>query len=333
MKQAQFYKTLPNDKVHCYLCPRDCKIGVGQTGFCFIRKNLEGKLYNLAYGKPYAVQIDPIEKKPLFHFLPGSDILSIGTAGCNLGCKFCQNWDISKAKYDQDKAAEFMPEKAVQSALQNNCSSIAYTYNDPTIWAEYAMDIAKLARENGLKNVMVTSGYINPGVIPEVYENMDAANVDLKAFTEEFYYKMTLSHLKPVLTALKEIKKLGIWIEITNLIIPTKNDNMMEIRDMSEWIVDNLGNEIPIHFSAFHPDFKMTHLGRTPIRTLEEASAVARDCGLLYVYTGNVLGEGSNTFCPGCSELLIKRHWHDVTENKLENDKCPKCNFLIKLKK
>ncbi len=331
MKQAQFYKTLPNDKVHCYLCPRDCKIGVGQTGFCFIRKNLEGKLYNLAYGKPYAVQIDPIEKKPLFHFLPGSDILSIGTAGCNLGCKFCQNWDISKAKYDQDKAAEFMPEKAVQSALQNNCSSIAYTYNDPTIWAEYAMDIAKLARENGLKNVMVTSGYINPGVIPEVYENMDAANVDLKAFTEEFYYKMTLSHLKPVLNALKELKKLGIWIEITNLIIPTKNDNMMEIRDMSEWIVDNLGNEIPIHFSAFHPDFKMTHLGRTPIRTLAEASAVARDCGLLYVYTGNVLGEGSNTYCPGCGELLIKRHWHDVTENRLENVKCPKCKYAVKL--
>jgi len=331
MKKAQFYKPLLNKKLHCYLCPRDCKIGEGQTGFCYIRKNIDGELYNLAYGKPYAVQIDPIEKKPLFHFLPGTEILSIGTAGCNLGCKFCQNWDISKAKYDQDRAGDFMPETAVQSALRNNCSSIAYTYNDPTIWAEYAMDIAKLARQRNLKNVMVTAGFITPEVIPEVYENMDAANVDLKSFSEKFYKKITLSHLDPVLRTLRELKKLDIWIEITNLVIPTQNDDMNEISDMCKWIVDNLGNEVPLHFSAFHPDFKMTHLGRTPVKTLKEAIAVARDCGLLYVYTGNVLGDGSNTYCPDCGELLIKRHWHDVTENRLKIDKCPKCEFQLRI--
>ena len=331
MKHAQFYKTLPKNKLHCYLCPRDCKIGEGQTGFCYIRKNIEGKLYNLAYGKPYAVHVDPIEKKPLFHFLPGTNILSIGTAGCNLGCKFCQNWDISKAKYDQERAAEFMPNAAVQNAINYKCSSIAYTYNDPTIWAEYAMDIAELARKNNLKNVMVTAGYITPEVIPEVYENMDAANVDLKAFSEEFYHKITFSHLEPVLKALKELKKLNIWIEITNLVIPTQNDDMQEIGDMCKWIVDNLGNETPLHFSAFHPEFKMTHIGRTPQKTLEEAQQVARDCGLLYVYTGNVLGDGSNTYCPGCGELLIRRHWHDVTKNRLEKNKCPKCGFQLKL--
>ncbi|KAA3617018.1 MAG: AmmeMemoRadiSam system radical SAM enzyme [Calditrichaeota bacterium] len=331
MKLAQFFKEIPNNKVHCYLCPRDCKIGEGQTGFCFIRKNIGGKLYNLAYGKPYAVHIDPIEKKPLFHFLPGTDILSIGTAGCNLGCKFCQNWDISKAKYDQDRAGEFMPETAVQSAIRNNCSSIAYTYNDPTIWAEYAMDIAKLARQNNLKNVMVTAGYIALEVIPEVYENMDAANIDLKAFTEEFYHKITLSHLQPVLDAIKELKNLGIWIEITNLVIPTQNDDMQEISDMCKWILDNLGNEIPIHFSAFHPDFKMTHLDRTPIKTLEKARAVAQDCGLLHVYTGNVLGDGSNTYCPNCDELLIKRDWHAITENNLINKECPGCGYQLKI--
>jgi pyruvate formate lyase activating enzyme len=331
MKKAKFYKLLPNQKLHCYLCPRDCKIGEGQTGFCYIRKNIGGTLYNLAYGKPYAVQVDPIEKKPLFHFLPGTDILSIGTAGCNLGCKFCQNWDISKAKYDQSRAGDFMPEAALQSALRNDCKSIAYTYNDPTIWVEYAMDIAKLAREKNLKNVMVTAGYITTSVIPKVYENMDAANIDLKSFSEMFYKKITLSHLKPVLSAIKEIQKQNVWIEITNLIIPTLNDGMGEISDMCKWIVDNLGNEVPLHFSAFHPEFKMMHLGRTPIQTLEKARKVAHACGLLYVYTGNVLGDGSNTYCPSCDELLIQRNWHDVIENNLIKDKCPNCGYHIKL--
>lgn len=329
MNVAQFYEQLPDNKVHCYLCPRDCKIGDGQTGFCFIRKNIDGKLYNLAYGKPYAVHIDPIEKKPLFHFLPGTSILSIGTAGCNLGCKFCQNWDISKAKYDQQRAGTFLPETAVEKALTSRCRSLAYTYNDPTIWAEYAMDIARLAREKNLKNVMVTAGYINPDVIKQVYENIDAANVDLKAFSEEFYRKITLSHLKPVLKTLTELKKLNVWTEITNLVIPTQNDSMDEISEMCKWILDNLGDETPLHFSAFHPDFKMLHIERTPKTTLMDARDIALDAGLKYVYTGNVFGDGSNTYCPGCSQLLVERNWHTVVKNIIHDNICPECGYKL----
>ncbi|MCB9059301.1 MAG: AmmeMemoRadiSam system radical SAM enzyme [Calditrichae bacterium] len=320
---------MEKNKVHCYLCPRNCHIGEGQTGFCFIRKNIEGHLYNLAYGKPYAVHIDPIEKKPLFHFLPGTQILSIGTAGCNLGCKFCQNWDISKAKYDQQRAAEFSPELAVGAAVKNGCKSIAFTYNDPTIWAEYAMDIARIGREKGLKNVMVTAGYITPEVIPDVYENIDAANVDLKSFSEEFYRKITLSHLKPVLETLKILKKMDIWIELTNLIIPTQNDSSQEITDMSHWILDNLGDSVPLHFTAFHPDFKMMHLQRTPLPTLRQAYDIAKEAGIKYVYTGNVYDDGSNTYCPDCGKLLVKRNWHDVTENKIINNTCPDCGHHL----
>jgi pyruvate formate lyase activating enzyme len=329
MQTAQFFEKLADNKVHCYLCPRDCKIGDGQTGFCFIRKNIAGTLYNLAYGKPYAVHIDPIEKKPLFHFLPGTQILSIGTAGCNLGCKFCQNWDISKARYDQQRAGTFMPDSAVEKALTSRTKSIAYTYNDPTIWAEYAMDIARLARKNNLKNVMVTAGYITADVIPKVYEHIDAANVDLKAFTEDFYRKITLSHLQPVLKTLVVLKKLKVWTEITNLIIPTQNDSAEEISDMSKWILDNLGDDVPLHFTAFHPDFKMLHIQRTSKEVLMEARDIASELGIKYVYTGNVFSEGSNTYCPGCGKLLVERNWHTVMKNNIVDNKCPDCNYQL----
>lgn len=329
MQKAQFYEQLTDKKVHCYLCPRDCKIGEGQTGFCFIRKNIDGHLYNLAYGKPYAVHIDPIEKKPLYHFLPGSSILSIGTAGCNLGCKFCQNWDISKAKYDHNMAGTFMPDTAVEKTLTSRCKSLAYTYNDPTIWAEYAMDMAKLAHQKNLKNVMVTAAYINPQVIPIVYEHMDAANVDLKSFSENFYRKITLSHLQPVLDALVELKKQNVWIEITNLVIPTQNDSTNEISDMCKWILDHLGSDVPLHFSAFHPDFKMLHIERTPKATLMEARDIALDLGIKYVYTGNVFGDGANTYCPGCSKLLVERNWHTVMKNYIKDNTCPDCGYKL----
>jgi len=329
MQKAQFFEKLSDKKVRCYLCPRDCKIGDGQTGFCFIRKNIDGTLFNLAYGKPYAVHIDPIEKKPLYHFLPGTQILSIGTAGCNLGCKFCQNWDISKAKYDHGKAGTLMPDVAVEKALTSRTRSLAYTYNDPTIWAEYAMDIAKLAHQKNLKNVMVTAGYISLDVIPKVYEHMDAANVDLKSFSEEFYRKITLSHLEPVLKALVALKKMNIWIEITNLVIPTQNDSNEEISDMCKWILDNLGDGVPLHFSAFHPDFKMLHISRTPEKTLLETRDIALNLGIKYVYTGNVFGDGSNTYCPGCSELLIERNWHTIMKNNVVDNKCPKCKYQL----
>ncbi len=331
MVEAQFYTRAANNKVVCYLCPRYCEIGDGQTGFCFVRKNEGGTLYSLAYANPYAVHIDPIEKKPLSHYLPGTRILSIGTAGCNLGCKFCQNWDISKAKYDQERAYQFTPEHAVAEAIKHGCPSIAFTYNDPVIWAEYAIDIAKLAHAYGLKTVAVTAGYITPEALPPFYDHIDAANVDLKGFTENFYRKTCLAHLQPVLDTLKELKRRGTtWFEITNLIIPTLNDAREEIRDLCLWILDNLGPEVPLHFTAFHPDFKLMHLPHTAEEILEEARLLAMDLGIHYVYVGNVhTKEGNNTYCPKCKTLVARRSWHVVHEINLQNGGCPKCDHKI----
>jgi pyruvate formate lyase activating enzyme len=331
MVEAQFYKKLENGKALCYLCPRYCEIGNGQTGFCFVRKNEGGVLYALAYANPYAVHIDPIEKKPLSHYLPGTQILSIGTAGCNLGCKFCQNWDISKARYDHERAYAFTPPAVVEMALQRGCPSIAFTYNDPVIWAEYAIDIAKAAHQAGLKTVMVTAGYITPEALPAVYDHMDAANVDLKGFTENFYRKTCLAHLAPVLETLKTLKRRGTtWLEITNLIIPTLNDALGEIRAMCRWILDHLGPEVPLHFTGFHPDFKLMHLPPTPGHVLEEARLLALEMGMHYVYVGNVTTkEGNNTYCPGCRTLLIRRSWHAVHEINLTGGCCPACGMKI----
>jgi len=331
MVEAQFYTRTGGNKVLCHLCPRYCEIGDGQTGFCFVRKNEGGTLYSLAYANPYAVHIDPIEKKPLSHYLPGTRILSIGTAGCNLGCKFCQNWDISKAKYDHERAYSFAPEVVVQTALERGCPSIAFTYNDPVIWAEYAIDIAKVAHAHGLKTVMVTAGYITEEALPIVYDHMDAANVDLKGFTENFYRKTCLAHLEPVLKTLKTLKQRGTtWFEITNLIIPTLNDALEEIRDMSKWILDNLGPDVPLHFTAFHPDFKLMHLPHTGGDILEEARLLAIDMGIHYCYVGNVhTKEGNNTYCPHCHMLLVRRTWHAVHEINLENGCCPECGERI----
>ncbi|MDZ7361592.1 MAG: AmmeMemoRadiSam system radical SAM enzyme [candidate division KSB1 bacterium] len=331
MVEAQFYTRTANNKVVCYLCPRYCDIGDGQTGFCFVRKNVGGTLYSLAYANPYAVHIDPIEKKPLAHYLPGTRILSIGTAGCNLGCKFCQNWDISKARYDQERAYKFTPENAVAEAIQRGCPSIAFTYNDPVIWAEYAIDIAKLAHAHGLKAVAVTAGYITPEALPAFYDHIDAANVDLKGFTENFYRKTCLAHLAPVLETLKTLKRRGTtWFEITNLVIPTLNDALEEIRDMCLWILDNLGPEVPLHFTAFHPDFKLMHLPHTSQDILEEARLLAMDIGIHYVYVGNVhTNEGNNTYCPKCKTLIVRRSWHAVHEINLQNGCCPNCGHKI----
>lgn len=331
MVEAQFYTRLANNKVVCTLCPRYCEIGEGQTGFCFVRKNEGGTLYSLAYANPYAVHIDPIEKKPLAHYLPGTRILSIGTAGCNLGCKFCQNWDISKAKYDHGRTYQFTPEQAVAEALQHGCASLAFTYNDPVIWAEYAIAMAKRAQAYGLKAVAVTAGYITPEALPKFFDHIDAANVDLKGFTENFYRKICLAHLAPVLETLKALKRRGTtWFEITNLIIPTLNEAREEIRDMCLWILDNLGPEVPLHFTAFHPDFKLMHLPPTAEKVLEAARLLAMDIGLHYVYVGNVhTQEGNNTYCPKCKTLIVRRSWHLVHAINLKNGGCPKCGHKI----
>jgi pyruvate formate lyase activating enzyme len=275
--------------------------------------------------------LDPIEKKPLNHFLPGTSVLSFGTAGCNLGCKFCQNWSISKAKLDDSNSIECSPEEVVMMAKKYGSPSIAYTYNDPTIFGEYVIDISRIAREEGIKNVLVTAGYIDKEARKEVYQFADAANVDLKGFTEKFYNKITFSNLKDVLDTLVWLKhETDIWFEITTLLIPGENDSPEEMKRESDWIVENLGDSVPLHFTAFHPDFRMMDKPRTPSATLKCARKIALDAGIKFVYIGNVHDtEGQTTYCPNCGSSLIKRDWHSVLKNNLINGECSKCGTKI----
>jgi pyruvate formate lyase activating enzyme len=330
LHEARWWETDAQGKLHCYLCPRHCHIGEGQAGFCFIRVNEGGKLYSLGYASPAAIQIDPIEKKPLHHFLPGTRIFSLGTAGCNMGCFFCQNWDISKSRSDQVHSTRLVPEQVVELAIRYGCPSIAFTYNEPTIWGEYVMDIAKAAHQRGLNTVMVTNGYISPEAFHDIYDHMDAANVDLKAFTEGFYAKITLTHLEPVLETLKRLKsETNVWFEITNLMIPTLNDDPAETRKLAEWVLENLGPGVPLHFTAFHPDFKLRDKPGTPPETLHRARSIAREVGLHYVYEGNIFSDGAHTLCPNCATTLIRRSWHDVQQNRLRGGACPICGQTI----
>ena len=324
MKEALWWETQEDGRILCTLCPRYCRMGKNQPGFCYIRKNIDGKLYSLGYGKSAGFAIDPIEKKPLNHFLPGTEILSFGTAGCNLGCRFCQNWSISKAKLDDAQSLSASPESVVELALRHRVPSLAFTYNDPVIWGEFVIDISRIARESGVKSVMVTAGYITPEARPQVYRYIDAANVDLKAFTEQFYRKLTFSHLDPVLDTLKWLKnETDIWFEITNLIIPGENDDPEETRRLCNWVLDNLGDEVPLHFTAFHPDFKMVDTPRTPESTVQRARQIALSAGVKYCYVGNVFDEeGQTTYCPGCGRALIRRSWHEILEYHLVNDHC-----------
>ena len=328
---AKWWELTDDDKILCTLCPRYCKIGDGQPGFCFIRQNIDGKLYSIGYGRPTGFAVDPIEKKPLNHFLPGTNILSFGTAGCNLGCKFCQNWTMSKAKLDDLNSLTASPEEVVRLAQRYDTPSIAYTYNDPTIFGEYVIDISKIARDEGIKSVMVTAGYIDKEARKDVYKYIDAANVDLKSFTERFYWKNTYSHLDDVLDTLIWLKnETDVWIELTTLIIPDENDSSEEIKRECDWILNNLGDSVPLHFTAFHPDFKMIDRERTPERTLTRARKIALSSGIKYCYVGNVHHtEGQTTYCPNCREKLIKRNWHSVFSNNLIDGKCRKCGEEI----
>jgi pyruvate formate lyase activating enzyme len=334
MHEARFWHADESggDKVVCTLCPRLCRIGDGQAGFCFIRQNVGGRLYNLGYGRSTGFCIDPIEKKPLNHFLPGTPILSFGTAGCNLGCKFCQNWDISRARLTERELAEASPDDVAQAALRHGCPSIAYTYNDPVIFAEYVIDISRAARARGVKNVLVTAGYVTAEARPELYALADAANVDLKGFTEDFYQKVTLSHLAPVLETLIYIRReTRCWLEITNLMIPGLNDSPAETRALAEWIGKELGDDVPVHFTAFHPDYKLTDRPRTPTRTLVAARAIAREVGLRHVYVGNVHDdEGQTTFCAHCGVPLIERDGFALLAYRLDdNGACSDCKTRL----
>ena len=324
---GRYWNRTDDGRLQCHLCPRLCVLSEGQRGFCFVRQNIDSRMVLTTYGRSSGFCLDPIEKKPLNHFLPGTSTLSFGTAGCNLGCKFCQNWDISKSKEFDRLTEEASPQVIARAAGRLQAKSIAFTYNDPVIFAEYAIDTAIECHKLGIRTVAVTAGYITPRARGEFYEHMDAANVDLKGFTEDFYNKVTLSHLKPVLDTLVYLKKeTKVWFEITNLMIPGLNDTTQETEDMCQWIIDHLGPDVPLHFTAFHPDYKMLDIGNTPLHTLQNARDIALSKGLHYVYTGNVHdAKGSSTYCHSCKKLLIERDWFVLGEYNLKNNACGFC--------
>jgi pyruvate formate lyase activating enzyme len=325
---GRWWHRLDDGRVQCDLCPRDCRLHEGQRGACFVRARVNDAMVLTTYGRSSGFCIDPVEKKPLNHFLPGSAILSFGTAGCNLACKFCQNWDISKSR-DMDRLMDQASPRAIaEAAVASGCRSVAFTYNDPVIFAEYAMDVADACRDAGIVSVAVTAGYISPVPRREFYAKMDAANVDLKGFTDEFYVKLTGAKLAPVLDTLVFLKhETAVWFEITTLLIPGKNDSPEEVRSMSQWIRRELGPDVPLHFTAFHPDFKMTDLPPTPPATLARSRQIAIGEGLHYVYTGNVHDrEGGTTFCPSCRAALVRRDWHRIDDYRITPDgRCPEC--------
>jgi pyruvate formate lyase activating enzyme len=328
---ARYFEVEPDGRLRCTLCPRDCRLPDGQAGFCFVRQNQGGRMVLLAYGRSTGFAADPVEKKPLNHFLPGTSALSFGTAGCNLGCRFCQNWDISKARLVDRASVVHSPGEVVDLAEAEGCRSVAFTYNDPIIWAEWAIDVAKEARRRGLRTIFVTSGYVSPAARAEIFAHMDAANVDLKGFTEQFYAKVTLSHLAPVLDTLEWLaRETRVWVEVTNLVIPGLNDDPEETRALARWVREHMGPEVPLHFSAFHPDFKMLDRPPTPPATLTRARAIARSEGLAYVYTGNVRDrEGQTTFCPGCGAAVIERDWYAIRAVRLSGSRCAACGKEI----
>jgi pyruvate formate lyase activating enzyme len=328
---ARWWRREEDGHITCLLCPRFCRLGEGQAGFCFIRRREAGELVSVGYGRPTGFAVDPIEKKPLNHFLPGTSILSFGTAGCNLGCRFCQNWDLSRARPEDLPALRATPEQVVALARHEECPSIAYTYNDPVIFAEYVIDTAREARAAGVRNVLVTAGYVTPEARDDLFRFVDAANVDLKGFTEEFYRQQARGHLAPVLDTLRWLRReTGVWVELTTLLIPGLNDADDEIHRESDWIVDNLGPDVPLHFTAFHPSFKMMDRPPTPPETLRRARGIARAAGVRFVYLGNVLdAEGQCTWCPGCGTALIERDWHATRRNRLREGCCPSCGAVI----
>ena len=329
---ARWWHPLPDGRIQCDLCPRDCKLREGQRGACFVRMREGNQMILATYGRSSGFCIDPIEKKPLNHFYPGTSVLSFGTAGCNLACKFCQNWDISKSR-DMDRLMDqASPEVIAQAAETSGCRSVAFTYNDPVIFAEYAIDIAAACNARDINAVAVTAGYMHAEPRREFYAAMDAVNVDLKAFTDEFYYRQTGSHLQPVLDTLAYLyHDTQVWTEITTLLIPGCNDTEQEIEAMCKWIVKELGQDIPLHFTAFHPDFKMMSTPATPPETLTRARNIARAEGLLYVYTGNVHDQaGGTTSCSGCGTPLIVRDWYRILDYRVtQGGQCPDCGREI----
>lgn len=332
---AKYYKKLDGKRVQCLNCPHHCVLKNNETGFCRVRRNINGELFSLVFGNPCAVHIDPIEKKPLFHFFPGTTAFSIATVGCNFRCKYCQNYSISQVGPDETENYNLSPDELIKNAIlyrkKYNISTIAYTYTEPVVFFEYMLEIAKVARKNNFKNMFHSNGFIEEEPLKEIINYLDAANVDLKFFNEKNYKEISSGSLEPVLRTLKILKENKVHLEITNLVIPTLNDNMEEIKNMVLWIKNNLGEDTPIHFSCFFPTYKLTNLPPTPVSTVEKARDIAIKEGMKYVYMGNVPRghPGENTYCPNCKELLIKRWGFDVQQNKIKNGKCPKCKTKI----
>ncbi len=332
MKEAMFYEKLEGNAVRCLLCPHQCKINESRQGICGVRENRGGILYSLVYGKVVARGIDPIEKKPFFHFYPGSEAYSVATVGCNFRCKNCQNFEISQMPKEDKRqivGEEVSPEEIVAAAKQYGCRSIAYTYTEPTIFFEFAYDTARLAHKEGIGNTFISNGHITEDAIRTIAPYLDAVNVDLKGLSEDMYRKICGGHLKPVQDAIKLYKSLGVWVEVTTLVIPTLNDSEEEFRGIAEFI-KSVGVDIPWHISQFYPMYKLTHLPPTPVTTLREARGIGLDVGLRYVYEGNVPGDGGeSTYCYRCGELLIRRYGFQILENKIRDSRCPSCGARI----
>ncbi len=331
MKEAILYEKLDDGYVKCHLCAHRCKIAPSKSGICAVRENRSGTLYTLVHGRSIAESIDPIEKKPLFHVYPGSKSYSIATVGCNFRCEFCQNFDISQTPRIEGKimGRSSMPEEIIERALKTGSKTIAYTYTEPTIFLEYALDIGKMAHKEGIKNIFVTNGFMTGEALEEIAPWLDAANVDLKSFRNEFYKKYCGGQLQPVLDSLRKMKELGIWVEVTTLIIPTLNDSKEELRDIARYIY-SLGPETPWHISRFYPRYRMENLPPTPVETIHMASEIGKEAGLKYVYSGNVPGdEGENTCCSNCGRLLIKRYGVSVEKIDLRESRCPACKTQL----
>lgn len=330
MKEADYYNKLKDKKVQCILCPHFCLIENNKAGKCRIRKNIDGTLYALTYNKPVVISIDPIEKKPLYHFLPGTKSFSIGMNGCNFSCENCQNWELSQSGLGVYHSEEIESKEVVGRAMTAGCSSISYTYSEPSVSWEYVYDIAKIARKNKIKNVTVTNGFINPIPLKKLCKIIDGSNIDLKSIDDKFYEKVCKGRINPVLEAIKIMHKNKVWIELTNLIIPGLNDDEREIKRLCQWIVDNVGRDVPLHFSAFFPQYKMSNLRTTELEILRKAKKIAEKEGIKFVYLGNLHnGEGENTYCPECKSLLIERDRFKIIANRIKKGRCYKCKAII----
>lgn len=328
--EARFYDKLAGKKIKCRLCPRECVVGDKERGYCGVRENHGGTYVSLVHSRVCAAHVDPVEKKPLFHYLPGSLAFSLATAGCNVNCKFCQNWDISQARPEQIPARHIPPRKVAELAAQWHCPSIAYTYSEPVVFSEFVMDTADTAHEAGIRSVVVSNGYIQSEPLRAVYGRMDAVKIDLKAFSDSYYAKIVTGQLKPVLETLVALRKLGKWTEIVYLVVPTLNDGDAEFTGLSRWVKENLGTDVPLHFTQFHPDYLLKNLPVTPVATLERARAIARSEGLHFVYIGNVPGHpAENTYCPKCERLLVERLGFEIRQMHIRNSRCPHCKEVI----